>query len=159
MVTDVRKLRTRLRDFALALPEATEALPWGERVAKVNKKVFVFLGRDMDTHFGFSVKLPTSRAGALALPFTEPTGYGLGKSGWVSAKLEPGARVSFDQLRDWVLESYCAVAPKTLAARVRGDSAASSKPVPKTEAKIKAKTAAKPRAKKAATRTARGSTR
>jgi len=104
------------------LPEATEALPWGERVAKVNNKVFVFLGQDMDPHFGFSVKLPTSKYTALALPFTQPTGYNLGKSGWVSAKLEPGAKLSFEQARDWVLESYCAVAPKALAAQVRGGS-------------------------------------
>ncbi len=95
-------------------------MPWGERVAKVNKKVFVFLGRDMDTHFGLAVKLPTSKKAALALPFTEPTGYGLGKSGWVSARLEPGAPVSFEQLRDWVIESYRAVAPKALAAQVLG---------------------------------------
>jgi predicted DNA-binding protein (MmcQ/YjbR family) len=150
MASNVRKVRTQLREFALGLPDATEALPWGERVAKVNKKVFAFLGRDMDAHLGLAVKLPTSKKGALALPFTEPTGYGLGKSGWVSVKLEPGAHVSFEQLRDWVIESYCAVAPKALAARVGGESAASAKPVPKAKAKIKAKTASKPRAKKAA---------
>jgi predicted DNA-binding protein (MmcQ/YjbR family) len=128
------------------LPEATEALPWGERVAKVNKKVFVFLGRDMDKHFGFSVKLSASHQAALALPFMEPTGYGLGKSGWLSAKLEPGASISFERLRDWVLESYRAVAPKTLAARVSGSPPASTKPARKT----KAKTARKPPAKRSA---------
>jgi predicted DNA-binding protein (MmcQ/YjbR family) len=146
MASDVRKLRIKLRDFALALPEATEALPWGERVAKVSKKVFVFLGRDMDTHFGLAVKLSSSHQAALALPFTEPTGYGLGKRGWISAKLEPGAQISFEQLRDWVIESYHAVAPKTLAARVAGDSLVSAKPVRK--AKSKAKTASKAPAKK-----------
>ncbi|HEX3850635.1 MAG TPA: MmcQ/YjbR family DNA-binding protein [Polyangiaceae bacterium] len=146
MASNVRKLRAQLRDFALALPEATEAMPWGERVAKVNKKVFVFLGRDMDTHFGFSVKLLASHEAALALPFTEPTGYGLGKSGWVSAKLEPSATITFAQLRSWVLESYRAVAPKTLAARVSGDPPVSARPARKS----KTKTTTKPRAKKTA---------
>ncbi len=151
MATNVRKLRTQLREFALGLPEATEALPWGERVAKVNKKVFVFLGRDMDAHFGLAVKLPTSKKAALALPFTEPTGYGLGKSGWVSAKLESSAPVSFEQLRDWVIESYCAVAPNTLAARVGGGSAAGARKKPVAKAKVKL--TAEPRARKAAKRT------
>ncbi len=151
-MANVRKLRTQLRDFALALPEATEAMPWGERVAKVNKKVFVFLGRDMDAHFGFSVKLLSSHKAALALPFTEPTGYGLGKSGWVSVKLEPGAQMSFGQLRDWVTESYRAVAPKTLAARLGGESSerASAKPVSLAKSKVKAKATTQPLAKKAA---------
>ncbi|MBA3709787.1 MAG: hypothetical protein H0W83_13320, partial [Planctomycetes bacterium] len=34
-----------LRAFALAFPGAYEDFPWGERVVKVAKKVFVFLGR------------------------------------------------------------------------------------------------------------------
>src|SRR6185503_21308751 len=73
-----------LRAFALGFPEAYEEFPWGERVAKVNGKVFVFLGMDGDT-LGLSVKLPQSGMLALGLPFASPTGYGLGKAGWVTA--------------------------------------------------------------------------
>ena len=117
----IRMVRAKLRDFALGLPEAHEDLPWGERVVKVKNKVFVFLGRDMDPdHFGISVKLPTSRLSALRLPFAEPTGYGLGKSGWVSAKLDARSQASFEMLRDWVRESYCAIAPKALAEQIAG---------------------------------------
>ena len=119
MPTPVRTLRTKLRDFALALPEVHEDMPWGERALKVNNKVFVFLGRDMDAEFGLSVKLPSSNKSALRLPFTSPTGYGLGKSGWVSAKLNDQSQASFEMLRDWVKESYCAVAPKGLAEQVQ----------------------------------------
>ncbi|MFD6307222.1 MmcQ/YjbR family DNA-binding protein, partial [Streptomyces sp. NPDC060223] len=36
----------KVREFSLGLPGATEEFPWGESVAKVNKKVFVFLGMD-----------------------------------------------------------------------------------------------------------------
>jgi predicted DNA-binding protein (MmcQ/YjbR family) len=148
-------VRAKLREFALSLPEATEDLPWGERVAKVKKKVFVFLGRDMDAHFGLGVKLPSSNQRALALPFTEPTGYGLGKSGWVSAKFEVDASPSFELLRDWVVESYCAVAPKALAARLRGHdvsdvSDATAKPKAKRASKAKAPVSAKRVAKAAA---------
>ena len=124
-------------------------MPWGERVVKVNKKVFVFLGRDMDPHFGFSLKLPTSKQAALALPLSEPTGYGLGKSGWVSVRLEAGAKVSFEQLRAWVLESYCAVAPKTLAARVRADSPASARPKLTRKSKVTAAPESKAEPKRA----------
>ena len=119
MPTPVRTLRTKLRDFALTLPEVHEDMPWGERALKVKNKVFVFLGRDMDSDFGLSVKLPTSNKSALRLPFTSPTGYGLGKSGWVSAKLDDQSQASFEMLRDWVKESYCAVAPKGLAEQVQ----------------------------------------
>src|SRR6187551_704146 len=122
MSNPVRTLRAKLRDFALALPEAHEDMPWGERVVKVKNKVFVFLGHDMEAgHFGLSVKLPTSNKSALRLPFSSPTGYGLGKSGWVSAKLDDKSQASFEMLRDWVKESYCAVAPKGLAEQVQPD--------------------------------------
>ena len=135
MSTPIRTVRAKLRDFALGLPEAHEDLPWGERVVKVKNKVFVFLGRDMDEgHFGISVKLPTSKLNALRLPFTSPTGYGLGKSGWVSAKLDDKSQASFEMLRDWVRESYCAVAPTTLAASVLGERA-SAKAAKKAKAR------------------------
>jgi len=70
---------TALRDFAFSLPEAYEDHPWGESVAKVGKKVFVFFGSgdDPGQPYGFSVKLPDSNDEALAMPFTRPTEYGL----------------------------------------------------------------------------------
>ena len=52
----------------------------------------------------------------------EPTGYGLGKAGWVTVPLRaPG--VSLDVLRDWVEESYRIVAPKRLVAAAGRQSA------------------------------------
>ena len=50
----------------------------------------------------------------LALPFTEPTGYGLGKSGWVSFTCRAKDVPPMSMLREWIEESYRAVAPKTL---------------------------------------------
>src|SRR4051794_17709561 len=136
MANSVRTLRTKLRDYALTLPEVHEDMPWGERALKVKNKVFVFMGRDMDSDFGLSVKLPSSNKSALRLPFTSPTGYGLGKSGWVTAKLDDQSQASFDMLRDWVKESYCAVAPKGLAEQVQPDPSKT-----KAAKKAKAKTA------------------
>jgi predicted DNA-binding protein (MmcQ/YjbR family) len=104
-----------LRTFALGFPEAREDFPWGERVVKVKDKVFVFLGRD-DEDLGVTVKLPSSGLLALGLPFASPTGYGLGKSGWVTARFTAKDKPPLDVLRKWIEESYRAVAPKNLVA-------------------------------------------
>ncbi len=101
----------KLRGFALAFEGAWEDHPWGETVFKVGTKVFVFSNADAES-FGLSVKLPTSRDAALTLPFAEPTGYGLGKSGWVSARFPGGKDVPWPVLEAWLNESYAAVAPK-----------------------------------------------
>jgi len=104
-----------LRAFALGFPEAYEDFPWGERVAKVKGRVFVFLGMDGDT-LGLTVKLPQSGMLALGLPFASPTGYGLGKAGWVTAKFARREKAPVDLLRAWIDESYRAIAPKKLVA-------------------------------------------
>ncbi len=106
-----------LRDFALSLPGAVEEFPWGERVVKVNKKVFVFLGMaagDGPGALGLSVKLPESGEAALELPYAKPTGYNLGKSGWVSFRFAPGDRPDIAPLCAYIEESWRAVAPKKL---------------------------------------------
>jgi predicted DNA-binding protein (MmcQ/YjbR family) len=82
-VRPVNKDQMALRDFALRYPGAHEDFPWGERVVKVEGKVFLFLG-GKDSDLSLSVKLPSSGLIALGLPFASPTGYGLAKSGWVT---------------------------------------------------------------------------
>ena len=123
----VRSAATALRRFALGLPEAWEDFPWGERVAKVGKKVFVFFGKQSSGGFSMSVKLPESAPDALDLPFTEPTGYGLGKGGWVTASFDRGDRPPVEILRAWIRESYRAIAPKKLAAAL-DDTAPAARP-------------------------------
>jgi predicted DNA-binding protein (MmcQ/YjbR family) len=115
---DFRRISRELREYALSFPGATEDFPWGERVAKVKGKVFVFLGTDPvpGGPMGLSVKLPQSGQDALDLPFAKPTGYGLGKSGWVSASFEAKDEPPLEILKGWIRESYCAVAPKKLVA-------------------------------------------
>ncbi|MFE9444177.1 MmcQ/YjbR family DNA-binding protein [Streptomyces sp. NPDC006602] len=111
----------KARDFALGLPGVTEEFPWGETVAKVNKKVFVFLGVDDGSHpLGLTVKLKeeAAHAHALTCPGAEPAGYGLGKAGWVSVPLERQGAPAAELLCDWVEESYRAIAPKRLTAEL-----------------------------------------
>jgi predicted DNA-binding protein (MmcQ/YjbR family) len=118
-----------LRRFALGYPGAWEDTPWGERVAKVGKKVFLFMGR-AEGDLTLSVKLPDSATLALGLPFTEPTGYGLGKSGWVTARFGPRDEAPVEILEQWIDESYRAVAPRKLVATL-----SESKPAPRNRSR------------------------
>ena len=111
-----------LRAFAFSLPEAWEDHPWGESVAKVGKKVFVFFGMPEGTEFGMGVKLPQTAPLALAQPGVKPSGYGLGDSGWVSISFSDEAP-PYEMLRDWIVESYRAIAPKKFSAMLEADAA------------------------------------
>lgn len=105
-----------LRSQGLAYPEVTEEFPWGHRALKVRGRAFVFMSREEG--LSLSVKLPSSSHVALDLPFTEPTGYGLARSGWVTARFARGDRVPVDILALWLEESYRAVAPKRVVAQL-----------------------------------------
>ncbi|MFB6811613.1 MmcQ/YjbR family DNA-binding protein [Streptomyces sp. NPDC056387] len=116
MRSAVRKWEA-VREFARGLPEAAEEFPWGPEdcVVKVNKKIFVFLGNaDGPGPPGISVKLKDKalHGHAMTAPGAEPTGYGLGKAGWVSVPLGEKAAPSLDVLCEWVEESYRTVALK-----------------------------------------------
>lgn len=119
----------RLRAHALSFPETREDFPWGERVVKVRNKVFLFLGRPEEGGLSLSVKLPGSATLALDLPFASPTGYGLGKSGWVTARFGPREHPPVHVLERWIDESYRAVAPKRLSASLGSSAGAEHDPV------------------------------
>jgi hypothetical protein len=104
-----------LRRYGLSLPEVVEEQPWGHCALKVRNKSFVFLNLDANG-LSLSTKLPVSRDFALMLDFTAPTGYGLGRSGWITSSLTAGTEVDLELLQRWVVESYRAIAPKKLAA-------------------------------------------
>ena len=104
----------QLRAWGLSLPGAHSKAPWPEHDdLAVNDKTFAYLpatGRP----FSLSCKLPYTGYEALQLPFAEATGYGLGKSGWVSFSPEEDAIPDLAQLKEWVEESYRAQAPRRL---------------------------------------------
>jgi predicted DNA-binding protein (MmcQ/YjbR family) len=102
------------------MPDAWEDHPWEERVFKVNKKIFLFLTAEVTETEGLSmtVKLPESHEEALAFAFTSPTGYGLGRAGWVTARFSARARPPVGILADWVDESYRAIAGKRQVAEL-----------------------------------------
>ena len=69
--------RAQLREFALSLPEAVEDHPWGEDVAKVRGKIFVFLGGRDSTRI--TVKLVESHEHALSIDGAERPATGSGR--------------------------------------------------------------------------------
>ncbi len=111
------ELQQALEEFALSFPEAWADTPWdGDQVTKVRKKIFAFYGSAESP--GLTVKLPDSADHALTFAGAEPTGYGLGRHGWVSIPIADVAAQDAEVLYDFVEESYRAVAPKTLVARL-----------------------------------------
>jgi predicted DNA-binding protein (MmcQ/YjbR family) len=107
-----------LRDHALTYPETREEFPWGHSALKVKGKIFLILsnGKAGADTLSLSVKLPVSGKAALTLPFASPTEYGLGKSGWVSARFHGKDKVPVDMIKEWIDESFRAIAPKRVLA-------------------------------------------
>lgn len=103
-----------LEQFALSLPEAWPDSPWGDRVVKVAKKIFVFLSSADSDNPGITVKLPDSHDHAMSFEGSILPGYGLGKAGWVTVYIACVPKEERDVLFDFIEESYRTIAPKKL---------------------------------------------
>jgi len=103
-----------LRAWGLSLPGAHRKSPWPDHDdLAVNDKTFAYLPKAGEP-FSMSCKLPYTASAALELPFAQPTGYGLGKSGWVTFSPSEAQFPPIEQLKEWVEESYRAQAPRRL---------------------------------------------
>ena len=107
------ELVASLKSFALGLPGAWPDNPWGDSVVKVGKKIFVFLGEGAEDS-GITVKVPESHDHAMSFAGAMPTGYGLGKAGWVTIPVAGLGGDDAEVLHDFVEESYRTIAPKKL---------------------------------------------
>ena len=117
----VKQAEQRLIKYALTFPEAVLDHPWGHDAVKVKGKMFATFGGEEGApkEFSMSVKLPVSSEMALTLSWVEPTGYGLGKSGWVSLAIRTADDApDVDVLEEWLDESFRAIAPKKLIAQL-----------------------------------------
>lgn len=130
----------QLRAYGLKrYPGAHIKSPWpGHADLAVNDKTFAYLSAPGEPQPHVGCKLPHSSDVALLLPFVTPTGYGLGKSGWVNADFKPTDKVPLDLLKEWLDESYRAQAPKKLIAQLDG-AAEKAKPAAKKKAPAKKK--------------------
>jgi predicted DNA-binding protein (MmcQ/YjbR family) len=110
-MTPAAVLKT-LKAFGLSLPGTTPKAPWpGHDDVAVNDKTFAYLSVSSG-RLVVSVKLPVTGKDVLRLPSAKPTGYGLGKSGWVT--IGDADDVPVDTVKRWMMESYRAQAPKKL---------------------------------------------
>lgn len=116
----------RLEQIVARLPEArrVDIEAWGgEPTFRVGGKNFVFASPDATS---ISLKLPAVEAAALVAtdPRAVPTGYGLGRHGWVTisltGRLGPGRWREIDEL---VRTSFTMIAPRRLARRVIAEDA------------------------------------
>jgi predicted DNA-binding protein (MmcQ/YjbR family) len=100
----------RIRAIALALPEATEELTWGDHVNfRVRNKMFCLPGEGDR----LTVKAdPEERVALLGDPRVTPAPY-LAKGGWVRVHL--AAPIDWEEVRELVTTSYCLIAPKSLS--------------------------------------------
>lgn len=108
----------RVEAIVARLPEAVrvDIEAWGgEPTFRVNGKNFVFANPDATS---VSVKLPPEEATAVVAsdPLAEPTGYGLGRHGWVSVGIAGRTpRTRWQEIEEWIRTSYTLVAPRRLA--------------------------------------------
>lgn len=103
-----------LKAWGLGLPGAHSKAPWLEHDdLAVKDKTFAYLPV-AGSAFTLSVKLPYTGASVLDLSYATPTGYGLGKSGWVSLAPADDEIPPLAQLKEWVEESYRAQASRKL---------------------------------------------
>jgi len=111
----------RLEQIVSRLPEAlrVDIEAWGgEPTFRVSGKNFVFTNPEVTS---LSVKLSKDEAEAVVAtdPNAVPTGYGLGRHGWVTVTV--GKRASnarWLEVEELVRTSYTLVAPKKLARAV-----------------------------------------
>ena len=108
----------RLEAIVARLPEAerVDIAEWGDHPTfRVAGKNFVFSDQAATS---LSLKLPKEEAAAVVAtdPAVEPSGYGLGRHGWISFAVDTAADDDrWQQLEEWVRTSYTLVAPKKLA--------------------------------------------
>ena len=111
----------RLERIASSLPETerVDIAEWGGSPSfRVRGKNFLF--SDLD---GVSLTLKLSRDEAHAVvatdPTAEPTGYGLGRHGWISFTFAADAdQERWQEVEEWVWTSYSLVAPRSLATQL-----------------------------------------
>ncbi|SOD93504.1 MmcQ/YjbR family DNA-binding protein [Spirosoma fluviale] len=108
----------RIRQIALSFPETTEQPHFGKFSFKVGKRVFATYN---GPHNRICVKLAELDQAAFCSFDTSviyPVPNKWGKQGWTLVNL---AKVFDETLIDALTMAYCEVAPKKLAALVKGD--------------------------------------
>ena len=108
---------SQLREICLAFPEATERETWGNQTFRVREKIFAMAGSS-GGHWRMSCKarpgVQPSLVAARPDRFYVPP-Y-VGPKGWLGIDLGDG--VDWDEVADYIEESYRMTAPKRFAAQI-----------------------------------------
>ncbi len=108
----------KLTAIVAELPEweRVDIEAWGgEPTFRVRKKNFVFANHEANV---ITFKLSKDEAEAVvgADDACDPCGYGLGRHGWVTARVPSRSTAArWREIREWVRTSYTLVAPRKLA--------------------------------------------
>jgi hypothetical protein len=109
----------QIRAICLALPEVVEK-PFGDHTSpafRVRDKFFVMVDEDGAT---MNVKAPKGVQGILVA--SDPERFFVpryvGHIGWVGMRLDLAAEADWGEVAEMIVESYCLIAPKRLAAQV-----------------------------------------
>jgi predicted DNA-binding protein (MmcQ/YjbR family) len=111
----------RIEAVVARLPQAArvDIEAWdGEPTFRVNGKNFIFSAPDASS---ISVKLSKEEAASVVAtdPLVEPTGYGLGRHGWISVSIPAGTSAQrWREIEEWIRTSYTLIAPRKLARQV-----------------------------------------
>jgi len=119
-----------IREFCLALPQATEKLQWGDALCfKVHGKIFAVLGLD-NLRLSFKCA-PGTFAELIEREGIHPSPY-LGRYQWV--KLDRFDAVRWDELRELMRQSY-----EMVAAKAPKKKAGNKRKAPKSRTRKKSK--------------------
>jgi hypothetical protein len=125
-LTPHQKAEKGLTAFGLTMPETTAAPGWPPtRALYMRKKMFFVFGdrKEPPGALTLIMKLPISAEMVQELYFVRESKGWFKQHNWVIARFEAGDDIlaEMDTLKAWMIQSYCAIAPKKLAKLVRGD--------------------------------------
>ena len=133
-----------IRDYCLSFPQATENLQWGDDLCfKVRGKIFAIVSLD-DPRLCFKCAAETF-AELIEREDVHPAPY-VGRYHWVM--LDRLDAVRWDELKEFIRQSYEMVASKAAGSKAAGSKAAGSKAAGKTATKKRAVSGSRRRKKK-----------
>lgn len=117
-------IEDQLTTYGLTMPETTVGPGWGPtRALYMRRKMFFVFGdrKEPPSSLTMMMKLPVSADMVQDLYFVRESKGWFKLHDWVIVRFGPGDDVmaELDTLKGWMVQSYCAIAPKKLARRVQ----------------------------------------
>lgn len=124
--TPHQQAELELTAYGLALPETSAGPGWPPtRALTVRGKMFFVFGdrKEPEGALTMIMKLPVAAEMVQELYFVRESKGWFQQHNWVIARFGPDDDIiaEMDTLKAWMLQSYCAMAPKKLAKIVRGE--------------------------------------